>query len=143
MKGAISAHSGSVRSLAYLSPTRACWRRVSSVQAIVISVQLCNRTEAQPAELTQLVSNRALRSSPKRQAGGANGAVTVQIIASLGKLKGQGLKPDASQARSSLRQSSIAAMSETCFWYADQFRQARHITSTSSKMFVFQRHRTN
>src|SRR6056297_1067050 len=61
MKGAISAHSGSVRSLAYLSPTRACWRRVSSVQAIVISVQLCNRTEAQPAELTQLVSNRALR----------------------------------------------------------------------------------
>ena len=61
MKGAISAHSGSVRSLAYLSPTRACWRRVSSVQAIVISVQLCNRTEAQPAELTQLVSNQALR----------------------------------------------------------------------------------
>src|SRR6056297_3618006 len=65
MKGAISAHSGSVRSLAYLSPTRACWRRVSSVQAIVISVQLCNRTEAQPAELTQLVSNWALRQ--KRQ----------------------------------------------------------------------------
>jgi hypothetical protein len=34
---------------------------VSSVQAIAVSVQLCNRTESQPAELTQLVSNRALR----------------------------------------------------------------------------------
>src|SRR6056297_1376163 len=66
MKGAIRAQSGSVRSLAYLSSTRACRRRgrVSSVQAIVISVQLCNRTEAQPAELTRLVSNRALRLPP-------------------------------------------------------------------------------
>jgi len=31
MKDAISAHSGSVRLLAYLPPARACWRRVSSV----------------------------------------------------------------------------------------------------------------
>jgi hypothetical protein len=29
----------------------------------VISVQFCNRTESQPAEFTQSVSNRALRSS--------------------------------------------------------------------------------
>jgi hypothetical protein len=33
---------------------------VSSVQAIVFSVQLRNRTESQPAELTQLFSNQAL-----------------------------------------------------------------------------------
>jgi hypothetical protein len=33
---------------------------VSSVQAIGVSVQLHNRTESQPAELTQLVLNRAL-----------------------------------------------------------------------------------
>ena len=61
IKGAISAHSASVRSLAYLLPARACWRRVSSVRAIVTSVRLRNRTESQPAELTQSVSNRALR----------------------------------------------------------------------------------
>jgi DNA-binding transcriptional LysR family regulator len=34
---------------------------VSSVQAIEFSVQCHNRTESQPTELTQLVSNRALR----------------------------------------------------------------------------------
>jgi hypothetical protein len=43
MKGAIDAHSASVKSLAYLSPSRACWRRVSSVQAIVISVRLATK----------------------------------------------------------------------------------------------------
>ncbi|MEO3479598.1 hypothetical protein AAFO90_18215, partial [Phaeobacter sp. CAU 1743] len=42
-------------------PSRACWLRVSSVQAIVVSVQCRTRTETQPPELTQLVSNRALR----------------------------------------------------------------------------------
>src|SRR6056297_2479560 len=61
IKGASSAHSASVKSLAYLSPSRACWLRVSSVQAIVVSVQCRSRTESQPPELTQLVSNRALR----------------------------------------------------------------------------------
>ena len=35
--------------------------RVSSVQAIVISVQLRNRTESQPAEFTQLISDQPLR----------------------------------------------------------------------------------
>jgi hypothetical protein len=34
---------------------------VSSVQAIGISVQICNRTESQPTELTQILSNQALR----------------------------------------------------------------------------------
>jgi hypothetical protein len=43
MKGAIDAHSASVKSLAYLSPSRACWRRVSSVQAIVISVRFATK----------------------------------------------------------------------------------------------------
>ncbi len=33
---------------------------LSSVQAIVISIQLCNRTESQPAEFTQLISNQPL-----------------------------------------------------------------------------------
>jgi hypothetical protein len=58
-KGSINAHSASVKSLAYLSPSRACWRRVSSVQAM--GVQICNQTESQPAEINQLVLNRALR----------------------------------------------------------------------------------
>ena len=35
--------------------------RVNSVQAIVISVKVRNQTESQPAEFTQLVSNRPLR----------------------------------------------------------------------------------
>ena len=54
------AHSASVRSLAYLPPVRACWRRVRSLQAIVISIQFRNRTEPQPTEFTQPVSNQAL-----------------------------------------------------------------------------------
>jgi DNA invertase Pin-like site-specific DNA recombinase len=62
IKGASTPHSASVKSLAYLSPSRACWQRVSSVQAIKFSVQCCNRTESQPTELTQLVLNRALGS---------------------------------------------------------------------------------
>jgi len=37
--------------------------RVSSVQAIVASVQCCNQTESQTVEFTQLVSDQALRSS--------------------------------------------------------------------------------
>ena len=60
-RGVISAPSASVKSFAYLSPSRACWRRVSSVQAMGGSVQICNQTEPQPAELNQLVLNRALR----------------------------------------------------------------------------------
>jgi hypothetical protein len=61
MKGSITAHSASVKSLAYLSPSRACRRRMDSVQAIVIFVQIPNRTESQPAEFTQLVFNQGLR----------------------------------------------------------------------------------
>ena len=61
IKAASTPHSASVRSRAYLSPARSCWRRVSSVKAIGISVQFRNRTESQPAELTQSVSNQALR----------------------------------------------------------------------------------
>ena len=60
-RGVISAYSASVKSLAYLSPSRACWRRVSSVQAMGVSVQICNQTKPQPAELNQLVLNRALK----------------------------------------------------------------------------------
>jgi len=36
---------------------------VSSVQAIVISIQPYNRTESQVTELTQIVSNQALRAA--------------------------------------------------------------------------------
>jgi len=62
-RGWIIAHSASVKSLAYLSPARSCWRRVSSVQAMWISVQLHNRTESQPTEITQPVSNQPHRDS--------------------------------------------------------------------------------
>jgi hypothetical protein len=63
IEGSISAQSASVKSLAYSPPVQECWRRVSWVQAIMISVQLHNRTESQPIELTQRVSNQSLGGS--------------------------------------------------------------------------------
>lgn len=59
--GAISLHSASLTSLAYLPPLRSYRLWVSSVQAIVVSVQLRNRTESQPAKFTQPVSDQPLR----------------------------------------------------------------------------------
>jgi N-acyl-L-homoserine lactone synthetase len=44
-----------------LLPLRSYRRRVNSVQAIVISVQRCNRTESQTTEFTQPVSDQPLR----------------------------------------------------------------------------------
>jgi hypothetical protein len=61
---------------AYFSPFRSCWRRVSSVKAIEIPLQLPNRIQSQPTELTQLVLNRALRSWHLFNA--ANVAIKVQ-----------------------------------------------------------------
>ena len=57
---AISAHSPSLASLAYLPPPRSYCAGVSSVQAIVAAVQCCNRTESQTAEFTQLISDQTL-----------------------------------------------------------------------------------
>jgi len=79
IKGSINAHSASVRSLAYLSPTRACWRRVNSVQAIGFYVQLHNRTESQPAEFTKLVSNQLLKAFGERIAARDPDRQTVEI----------------------------------------------------------------
>jgi len=61
ISGAISAYSASRASLAYLPPLRSYRGRVNSVQAIVISVQPCNRTDSQPAEFTPPVSDQPLR----------------------------------------------------------------------------------
>ncbi len=59
-KGATSAHYRSVISLAYLRLRSSYWRRMVSLQGIVILVQLRNRTESQAHETTQLFSCWAL-----------------------------------------------------------------------------------
>ena len=81
-KGTIIAHSASVKSLAYLPPARSCRRRVRSVQAINISVQLSNRTESQPTGFIQLVLNQAL----SIYALGGMALSQVLFIASVGRI---------------------------------------------------------
>jgi len=48
---------------------RLCCARVNSVQAIVISVLLRNRTESQPAEFTQIIFDQTLTPKPHSTGG--------------------------------------------------------------------------